>query len=115
MIAKILNLAPVLIALENFEILKDDKSEYTKITQTKMSEIFNKNISDIIAYSDQEHKLGEYKGFKISGYYDSFLKRLDFELENKATRELFQPDNLVFKNRDSLFREQISITGFLGE
>ncbi|MSN96410.1 hypothetical protein F1B92_04315 [Campylobacter sp. FMV-PI01] len=28
--------------LENFEILKDDKSEYIKITQTKMSEIFNK-------------------------------------------------------------------------
>lgn len=98
--------------LQEFEILKDDKSEYAKATQDKMTKTFEANLNKIISYSDIDYEIGEYKGFKISGCYDSTNKRLDFELENKATGELFQPDNLVFKNRDNLFREQISTTGF---
>lgn len=98
--------------IKKFTILKDDKSDLVKNTQNNAKNMFDKNVDFVISRPNIDFEFGEYKGFNISAYYDSVLRKMTFELENQKTKELYYPENLEYLNHDSLFKDKITFIGF---
>lgn len=98
-------------------IPKNDNSQKIKELQNKMSEDFIKNVN-LMFDGSKSIDFCDYKGFIISGSYDTILGNVVFELQNKETKEILSPSNLIYTNTNKNsngkinLREQIKMTGF---
>lgn len=92
-------------------VIPKDDSEETKAKQEMMKNSLKENLELIFSKDKNSIDLFDYKGFKVSGYYDT--GKVIFELTNKETNEVIAPENLVYSNTEktSIFRDQISIKG----
>lgn len=95
-------------------IPKDDASEAVKTMQEKLEKTFKDNLDKLFAKDGQEVNFVDFKGFKISGYYERTLNAVVFELENLATGDTLAPSNLTYnqQSRTSLIRDEIKFSGF---
>ena len=96
-------------------IPKDDSSNETKAAQEKLESVFRDNINMLLAKDGSVVGLMDFKGFKISGYYEKTLNAVVFELESLRTGDRLAPANLVYNRQGNnlLTQENIPYAGFL--
>ena len=82
--------------------------------QEKLEKTFKDNLDKLFAKDGQEVNFVDFKGFKVSGYYERTLNAVVFELENLATGDTLAPSNLTYnqQSRTSLIRDEIKFSGF---
>ncbi|XER93098.1 SNF2-related protein (plasmid) [Campylobacter fetus] len=96
-------------------IPKDDTSNETRVTQEKLENTFRNNLNMLLAKDGAEVSFMDFKGFKVSGYYEKTLNAVVFELESLKTGDHLAPANLVYNQQGNnlLTQENIPYTGFL--
>ncbi|WP_231854859.1 hypothetical protein [Campylobacter fetus] len=96
-------------------IPKDDNSNETRGIQEKLESTFRDNLNMLLTKDGSEVGFMDFKGFKVSGYYEKTLNAVVFELESLKTGDHLAPANLVYNQQGNnlLTQENISYTGFL--
>ncbi|OCS40109.1 hypothetical protein CFVI92203_09215 [Campylobacter fetus subsp. venerealis cfvi92/203] len=96
-------------------IPKDDNSNETKAIQDKLESAFRDNLNMLLTRSGAEVSFMDFKGFKVSGYYEKSLNAVVFELESLKTGDHLAPANLVYNQQGNnlLTQENIPYAGFL--